>query len=253
VTLILALRCRDGVVLASDSQATLATSGQATRQDVDKLHLIRGHLGWGGSGSGGLIQRVQEKLSQDQGVAKIFERDGEEQGARRLSAHVNQLQKEAVQSFVGLPGVPGVPEHVAGIFVGVAQGKFFILEIGIQGDRHFVNSHSAIGSGDVFATHAMSCVAHYDLSSLSLEKALALGFRTVSDAIRSAASGIGGAVQLLSVSHQGTRCLPKEEVDPIRDLVDLWKQQEAEVLGQLSRSPNAPEPTEDPPTEESTS
>lgn len=250
MTLILALRCQDGVVLASDSQATLATSGQHTREHVDKLHTLVGSLGWGGSGSGGLIQRIQERLLREKDLPKVFESQGQEEGAKRLARVVAEIQREAADAFVDIPKMNAKPETAGGIFVGLAKGKPFILELDPHGARHFItSSHSAIGSGDLFATHAMGSVAHYNVTALDLDRALALAYRTVDDAIHNAAYGLGGDVQLLTVTTRSTHCLAKEEIAPIKDLVALWKQQESDVLGKLSRAPVPEAPSEDPPSE----
>src|SRR5215212_5873575 len=63
MTLVLALRCRDGVVLASDGQATSEAAGQPTRQPVGKLFDVGGRIAWGAAGSVGLQQALADALS----------------------------------------------------------------------------------------------------------------------------------------------------------------------------------------------
>jgi hypothetical protein len=61
MTLIVAIGCSDGVVLASDSCST--DLDNRTKQPVDKIKRIPGQaILWGGSGSGGLIDRIGEEL-----------------------------------------------------------------------------------------------------------------------------------------------------------------------------------------------
>lgn len=62
MTLILALRFDDGVVLASDGQATSDAAGQPTRAPSRKLFDVGGHLAWGSAGSVGLQQTLHEEL-----------------------------------------------------------------------------------------------------------------------------------------------------------------------------------------------
>lgn len=100
-----------------------------------------------------------------------------------------------------MPGAGGNQGVVAALFVGYAREGPFILDISPSGSRHFSDRpHEAIGSGDIFALHAMRSVAHYDVANLPLECAQALAYRTVDNAIRTAAFGLGGRVQLLVVT-----------------------------------------------------
>ena len=62
MTLVLAIRCREGVVLASDGQATTDAAGQPTRQPVRKLFDLGGRIAWGGAGRVGLQQTLVERL-----------------------------------------------------------------------------------------------------------------------------------------------------------------------------------------------
>jgi 20S proteasome alpha/beta subunit len=251
VTLILALRHRDGLLLASDSQATAETAGQPTKQETSKLHVLGGKLAWGGSGSVGLIQRVQCELEPKanetaQGMAK----HAAEHIARGIFPVVNEIQQKAIKEHV--PPFGKVPQSVAFLFVGYAKDGPFILEVSASGTRQF---HSvplaAIGSGEIFAAHAMHAVAHYDVASLTRDLALAVAYRTIDDAIETAAFGLGGKVQLIAVTKDGAKALGGQEVKAVQDLVDLWKIKEVETLGSLSPAapPSESAPAEEPPSE----
>jgi len=67
MTLIVAIRCEDGVVLSADSQATFATAGlgqQTIKQQTSKkLHIIRERFVLGVSGSIGLGQSYESEIS----------------------------------------------------------------------------------------------------------------------------------------------------------------------------------------------
>ena len=49
MTVVLALRCADGIVMASDSQIT--DGGRGLTYPAQKLHPLGKHAAWGGSGS----------------------------------------------------------------------------------------------------------------------------------------------------------------------------------------------------------
>lgn len=260
MTLILALRYRDGLLLASDSQATTQASGQWTKQELEKLFTLHDVIGWGASGSVGLTQRLQHAIA-DKRYLNLFANNGTESGAQELLKAVNKLQQEAVKEFVkgvAPEGTPlGSPQTLACLFVGSARGQPFILEIAANGTRQFHTvPYAAVGSGDVFALHAIRSVAHYDILALGREQAAALAYRTIDNAINTAAFGLGGPVQLLVVNNGKASRLNKDEVEAVRDLVDLWKRKEVETLGSLSAvEPGMPAqvsaaaPTEQPPKE----
>jgi len=240
VTLILAIRFKTGVLLASDSQATMDTAGQPTKQEAEKLYVLGGQVGWGASGSQGLIQRVRHELeSHVPEIRHGFVKDGTEQGARKVFGLVNPIQQQAVKEHV--QPFSREPQSVAALFVGYSKGQPFILEIAREGTRQFHDApYAAIGSGDVFAIHAIRSVAHYKVEELAQDSALALAFRTVDSAIKTAAFGLGGEVQLLVVTAEGARCLSRAELRPIEDLIDIWKGKEVETLGSLSPEPKPP-------------
>jgi len=61
MTLILAIACTDGIVIASDSASSDPASG--TKQPIDKIKRL-GNLSilYGGSGDFGLLQKINENL-----------------------------------------------------------------------------------------------------------------------------------------------------------------------------------------------
>jgi 20S proteasome alpha/beta subunit len=239
MTLILALRHSDGLVLASDSQATAMTASQPVRlSTVDKLFLVRDAVGWGASGSVGLIQQVQNAISsQDQGIVKDLENKGAETAAKRIFGLINPIQKEGIKGHISelAPGQP--PPNICCIFIGYARGDPFILEVDKSGLWQFhTEPFFAIGSGDVFALHAVGSVAHYHIEKLGQRETLALAFRTVHDAIDTAAFGLGGKVQLIAVTKNKASRLSDGDLDAIEDTVHVWKEKEVEALGSLGLS-----------------
>ena len=219
----------------------MSTAGQPTKQEAEKLYVLGGQIGWGASGSQGLIQRVRHELeSHFTEIRHGFTKDGAEQGARRVFGLVNPIQQQAVKEHV--QPFSREPQSVAGLFVGYSKSQAFILEIAREGTRQFHDApYAAIGSGDVFAIHAIRSVAHYKVEELTEDSALALACRTVDSAIKTAAFGLGGEIQLLVVTADKARCLSRAEIKPIEDLVDIWKGKEVEALGSLSPEP-APSP-----------
>ena len=126
MTLILALRHAGGLVLASDSQVTFETTGQPTRDEVQKLVVLGGNIGWGASGETGLISRVQSQLETAMpSIGREFRNIGEIAGGTRIQAIVNPMLQQARAEFVPVAGKQMAT--VDGLFVGFAQKRPFIL------------------------------------------------------------------------------------------------------------------------------
>ena len=56
MTLIIALKCRNGIVVASDGQATALSSGGPVRQKIQKIFQLGSNVIFGASGSVGTMQ-----------------------------------------------------------------------------------------------------------------------------------------------------------------------------------------------------
>jgi 20S proteasome alpha/beta subunit len=237
VTLALALCCRDGIVLAADSQSTLSTQGQPTRHDTEKLYVLGGRIVWAGSGTVGAIQRVEPELAEHADAILHAFSISHELGARAVFTHVNGVQKRIAREVLD-PDAAGSSY----LFGGYGAAGRFLLEVASDGVRQWSerSGFTAIGSGDIFAVHAYRSVAHYRLPSLSLVQAQALAYRTVENAIATAAFGLGGAVRLAAVTPSGACLLDDTQLKAVQDTVDIWKQREVEILAELA--PAASEP-----------
>jgi hypothetical protein len=149
---------------------------------------------------------------------------------------------------VGDPGSGGS----AYLFGGYGVAGQFLLEISADGVRQWgeKNNFTAIGSGDIFAVHAYRSISHYSLASMSLVLAQALAYRTVANAIATAAFGLGGAVRLSVVTPASAYIVPEGDLEAVRDLVALWEQREVELLAGLDAAQPAPaSDSADPPSE----
>jgi 20S proteasome alpha/beta subunit len=229
MTLVLALRCRGGIVVASDGQATSDAAGQPTRAPVRKLFELQDRIAWGAAGSVGLQQTLQERLS---GCDDRECHPGRLR--RRLAAVVMELQHEAMRDFVRHPGTDA-PE-LACLFCWSDPSGPRILSIPRTGSDHqFHLRHAAIGSGDIFAELAVRSILHVDAAELTVEQAKMVAYKAVSDAIEVAAVYLGPPIQMKVVTLDGIQEVPLEEIEGgLADAVGLWKARQREVLGALA-------------------
>ena len=59
MTLLTALKCTDGIVMASDGQATVFSSGGPVRQRIQKIFKLSPNIMFGATGSVGTIQKAE--------------------------------------------------------------------------------------------------------------------------------------------------------------------------------------------------
>jgi proteasome beta subunit len=232
VTLVLALRCGDGIVLASDGQATAEAAGQPTRRPVRKLFDLGGRVAWGAAGSIGLQQTLAEALAERE---HELVRGADAGGLRReLTELVIPIQQRALMDFVAHPG--SQPPDLACIFCWCECGEARILSIPRTGSDHQLHeSHSAVGTGDIFADFAMASIAPLDTGRLTLEQAKMVAFKAVSDAIDVAAVYLGPPIQMYVVTGEGARAVPISELEGgLADSVEAWKCRQRETLGPLA-------------------
>lgn len=234
MTLVLAIRCREGVVLASDSQATSDAAGQPTRQPVRKLFDVGGRIAWGAAGSVGLQQALTERLAAER--ASVLAAD-DPRGA--LVDAVIPIQQRALRDFVPHPGAQ--PPDLACVFCWIEPGgRPRIFSVPRTGSDHQLHDgHAAVGTGDIFADFAMVSVAHLGTPDLSLEQAKMVALKAINDAIDVAAVYLDRPVQMAVVTPAGVRTVPRAEIEGgLSDSVDAWKVRQRETLGPLA--PPAP-------------
>jgi 20S proteasome alpha/beta subunit len=248
LTLALAICCRDGIVFAADSQSTLLTPGQYTKQDTEKLYVLGGRIAWAGAGTVGAIQRVEHVLTQHAAeIVRAFGQ-GHEMGARKIHTRVSAVQREVAAEILGDPNEEGASAYLFGGYGATGQ---WLLEIDSSGVRQWCERghFTAIGSGTIYAVHAYRSIEHYRLPSLSLVQAQAFAYRTVENAIATAALGLGGAVRMATVTPGGACALGDTDLRVVQDTVDIWKQREVEILAELSQAGEEAPPAGEPPRE----
>jgi 20S proteasome alpha/beta subunit len=232
MTLVLALRCRDGVVLASDGQATSDAAGQPTRERMRKLFAL-GRSGAGGAaGSAGLQQDLERALAELDGE---LDSETDPYAVRaRLAGLVLPIQQRAFADYVPLPGTQ--PPDLTCLFCwhGPAGPRIFTIPR-TGSDHQFHAPYAAIGTGDIFAAFAMRSVAHLGTPELGLEQAKMVAYNAISNAIDVAAVYLGPPIQMWVVTPRASYPVPREELDGrLSDSVDSWKARQREALGPLA-------------------
>lgn len=231
MTVVFALRCEGGLVMAADSQATEADYGVS--YEVDKIHRLHERALWGGSGSRAVLQDLRSQLTETAPQVASADHLGQalqEQVGPILRAHyaayIEDVPGEAQPS-----STPTVHLLAAGYD---AAGATWIVELDPHSAlrRYEDLGFHAIGSGAALARQASVLLAHFDVPSQSLDHGLMIAVRVL-DAISSTALAVGGPPNVWRVTTAGADRLQDEEIEAVRAEVDAWKQGEREALARI--------------------
>jgi 20S proteasome alpha/beta subunit len=233
VTLIVALACKDGVVIASDSASTDPESG--TKQLHDKIKRIgQEPILYGGSGDVGLVQKIDESLN---AYMRKTSFKAIRQEIRKL---ILPELREASQFHAPYPQAPfHKPPEAVLLFAGVHDRKPWIIEIErdcrdtMYGEAF--GNFAAIGSGKPLAQAIF--YPHFKTSrDLKLGKIFA--YRIIDDSINLAAAYLSAPVCMYTISIDGTvRMIDPIEREDIAKTCELWRTLERESVGKILAPP----------------
>jgi 20S proteasome alpha/beta subunit len=221
MTLILALRCRDGVVLAGDSQR----SEGGLRANVPKLFTSPAGILWGAAGSIAIHQELwtaMSKLSVPRNPGRIEARDA--------------LAKAVVQSRARAIAAIENPEpettSVDAIFAwySAADRRTYVLRVLGNGHAEFEPRYTAVGGPHAHAKFALSSEEYFEFDSLPLDAAQVIAFQTADNVIRATSTGVDFPVQIGIVTPTECRVLPPDETRALSDTVAAFREQKRGLL-----------------------
>ncbi|MFZ0834027.1 MAG: proteasome protein, partial [Mycobacterium sp.] len=124
MTVVLALQCADGLVVACDSQIT--DPGRGLSYPAQKLHSLGTHAAWGGSGSRAVLYDIEQIF--DAEPEAIIEAPDI---GRALQQRVLPLLQHHYDTFIGdVPGdKPGATPATYVLAAGYAGDRPFIIDI----------------------------------------------------------------------------------------------------------------------------
>lgn len=231
MTVVLALRCRNGVVLAADSQIT--DSGRGLSYPSQKLHPLGTTGAWGGSGSRAVLLEL-ERLFADNGAGIL----GAPNPGRAVQDVVVPLLRHHYGNFIA--EVPGEQQSGAtpATYVLVAghttSGEPFLVDIdphGLIGRYEEVGFH-AVGSGAAMAQQAGALLAHFEMTERDVDHGVLTAVRVL-DALRVTSPSIGGPVDVYRLTPDQATALSEEEIEVVRERVQEWQRLEGELLDRL--------------------
>lgn len=245
MTLIVGIVCSDGVVLAADSASTDAEA--QTKQPYQKIRRLATHrLLYGGSGDGGLLQKIDDALSGCPG------RDRIRRWRQELKGRIVPEQREAVQVHAPYPaaGFHAPPVAIL-LFAGICEGQPFLLEIEKDGRDTVYNAgmghFAAIGSGKPWA---QALFRPYLFTPRDLELGTIFAYRVLEDAIDLASANLARPIHIWRIPVVGEPSqVSEEEMDQkLKNVVNIWRSMEADTVGRLRQQPEPTGPAAEIPT-----
>jgi 20S proteasome alpha/beta subunit len=230
MTVVLALRCADGVVLGSDSQIT--DSARGLSYPAQKLHPFGDTAAWGGSGSRAVLFDLEQLF--DGSAAAVL---GSENIGHAVQERVVPVLRRHYDQFV--EQVPGEKQSGATpatyvLVAGYAEGQPFIVDIdphGLIGRYEEVGFH-AVGSGSAMAQQAGALLAHFRMTERDVDYGVVAVVRIL-DTLRITSPSIGGPVDVYRITAEKADALSDKDIDRVRKQVARWSGLESKALDEL--------------------
>lgn len=238
MTIVLALACKNGIAMASDSEV----SSGPFRQVARKIYKFGDSILWSASGNLGLIQQVKQRidslppentLSPLPALANVLE---------EIAAAVVCQARDRHRRALGDP--KAVP-RLDLLFAGWNGRQPALLHIDENSGSEWLESFgwAATGLGEMFA---YPLLRPHRIREMSVERGLVLAYKVIEDAIECGAYGLGYPVELCRIITVTEGAQPRvegtflegAEREAIKGAVDVWRQLEAETLSRVSEEPN---------------
>ena len=229
MTVVLALKCADGVVMASDSQITDPV--RELSYPAQKLHPLGRHAAWGGSGS----RAVLYDLARTFGAEADAIVEAPDVG-RALQERVLPVFEHHYSTFISdVPGAkPGATPQTYVLAAGYADGQPFIIDIDPHGliGHHEETGFQAVGSGAAMAQQAHALLAHFQMAQRNVEYGVVAALRVL-DALDASSPSVGGPMDICRISAESSEHLDEQAITEARRRVQRWVDLERSALDGL--------------------
>jgi proteasome beta subunit len=229
VTVVLALRCADGIVLASDSQIT--DPGRGVSYPAQKLHPLGRHAAWGGSGSRAVLHDIEQLFDAEPDAVVEAQDVG-----RALQARVLPIFKHHYANFItDVPETkPGATPATYVLAAGYAGGNPFIVDIDPHGliGHHEETGFQAVGSGAPMAQQAYALLANFRMLQRGVDYGVVAALRVL-DALDASSPTVGGPMDICRITPEEAHHLSPDEVDDVRGEVARWLKLEQRAIDEL--------------------
>jgi len=232
MTLIAALRCRDGVIVGSDSQQTRGARGRRVARYTQKVYEPRPGFLFAWAGAQDVAQSFALRLARNDELSPNADR-------LDIKAHLHAIFTELRSD----PSIEGRSDHAEFLIAWWCrqESKPVALHILSGGAGEWVETWAFGGAplGVDSASFAIGTMRYINPDDLALEQAKVVALKVLRDTIETSVEGIGGRVQMGAVQESGVQIVEQADMRGLNDTVDLWEAQCAELLLGTDEPPSA--------------
>lgn len=233
MTLVIALNCKDGIVMASDGQATGYSTGGPIRYRIQKIFKLADCVLFSASGSVGVIQKSKEivqryvqQLSSSGLVNEIKE---------IIRQQLFQLMKSELDRHKAFHGKSeGAPLADILICIKDQDGNCKIWHISPDCADELLEEfgYGCSGIGDTFA---YTLLKNYYFSDINIEIGKLVAYRVIRETIEIGAFGLGEPIDIWTLNKENgeVKQLTKEEIMALHDAYLTWRSMEQEVFKKI--------------------
>jgi hypothetical protein len=229
VTLIVAVRGRDGVVVGSDSKETRGEGGRRLARLTRKVYEPRPGFLLAWAGAQDVAQAFALRLERARGISSDADRLDVK---NRLHEIIADLRRD--------PSIEGRSDHVEFIVAWWyrRENKPVALHLLSGGAGEWVSGWAFGGTkfGVEIASFAVGTMRYVDPTVLNLDQAQVVSLKVLRDAIETGVDGIGGKVQMGAVRAGGVELVAQDDMRALHDTTS-WEARCAELLFGSAESP----------------
>lgn len=193
MTLVIAMKCKGGMIMASDSEAVSISSGGPVRYDMRKIHKVGNSAVLGASGAMSVIQR---SVNAAESFSKDLDSGMNPELREAMRDSLFPIFKKAAERHRSYYGeADGHPMADILICCENVSGEPRIWHLGKDANDEFMDQigYAATGSGDVFAHTIFKSLYRRDMW---LQEGALLAYKVIKDAMEVGAYGLGGPVDI---------------------------------------------------------
>jgi 20S proteasome alpha/beta subunit len=228
MTLICALKCNNGIVIGSDSQASVQTAAGPIKHNIQKIHKIGKNTLFAASGTIGLIQKSKDII---ESYSDILDGGLTNEVIGNIKNDVFLIVKEAKdkyqQYYNKTEGVPDIDILICGKD---KTDKLRMWHISADTHDEFIDIVGVYcsGSADAFG---YALTKSFMQSASNIESGKLIVYRVLLDAINSIGSGISGPIDVWYIENTcNIHHLSNMQIEGLFKKYMEWKKLEIDFL-----------------------
>ncbi len=234
MTIVCAVKCKEGIVLGSDSQATMATTGASIRHSMQKIYKIGEKTIFTGCGTIGLLNKARETI---QRYSEDLDNGLRQETLDKIKKELYSILKEARDRYVDYErkteGTPTIDIAICGVD---PEGKFKIWHMGQDTHDEFMDTvgmwvgGSANTAGYILLKSYANTPYGYQEEEPKIKECTLMVYRAIREVIATLATNVGGAIHIWYMDNSQIYEFSYDDMNNINKRYMNWKKEEAELL-----------------------